>query len=54
MGNTDIYPAFAADKIDISMAFVGPFIVQLDANVPIMLLGGIHVGCLRAVREPSA
>jgi NitT/TauT family transport system substrate-binding protein len=42
---TDIYPAFAANKVDISMAFVGPFIVQLDANVPIVLLGGIHVGC---------
>src|SRR5689334_19461775 len=41
----DIYPAFAASKVDISMAFVGPFIVQLDANVPIVLLGGIHVGC---------
>jgi NitT/TauT family transport system substrate-binding protein len=42
---TDIYPAFASNKVDISMAFVGPFIVQLDANVPIVLLGGIHVGC---------
>ena len=42
---TDIYPAFASNKVDISMAFVGPFLVQLDANVPIVLLGGIHVGC---------
>jgi NitT/TauT family transport system substrate-binding protein len=42
---TDIYPAFASNKVDISMAFVGPFIVQLDANVPIVLLAGIHVGC---------
>lgn len=42
---TDIYPSLAANKVDISMAFVGPFIVQLDANVPIVLLGGIHVGC---------
>jgi NitT/TauT family transport system substrate-binding protein len=41
----DVYPAFAANKVDISMAFVGPFIVQLDANMPIVLLGGIHVGC---------
>ena len=41
----DIYPAFASNKVDISMAFVAPFIVQLDANVPIVLLGGIHVGC---------
>ena len=42
---TDVYPAFASNKVDLSMAFVGPFIVQLDANVPIVLLGGIHVGC---------
>ena len=42
---TDVYPAFASNKVDISMAFVGPFIVQIDANVPIVLLGGIHVGC---------
>jgi NitT/TauT family transport system substrate-binding protein len=40
-----IYPAFASGKVDISMAFVAPFIVQLDANMPIVLLGGVHVGC---------
>jgi NitT/TauT family transport system substrate-binding protein len=58
VGN-DIYPAFASGKVDISMAFVAPFIVQLDANVPIVLLGGVHVGCfelfgmagIKAVRD---
>jgi NitT/TauT family transport system substrate-binding protein len=45
VANTDIYPAFASNAVDISMAFVAPFIVQLDANVPIVLLGGVHVGC---------
>jgi NitT/TauT family transport system substrate-binding protein len=40
-----VYPSFAAGKIDISMAFVAPFITQIDANVPIVLLGGVHVGC---------
>ncbi|MEA2945735.1 MAG: NitT/TauT family transport system substrate-binding protein [Alphaproteobacteria bacterium] len=45
VANTDIYPAFASNTVDISMAFVAPFIVQLDANVPIVLLGGVHVGC---------
>jgi len=44
-GGANIYPAFASGKVDISMAFVAPFIVQLDANVPIVLLGGVHVGC---------
>jgi NitT/TauT family transport system substrate-binding protein len=42
---TDMYPAFASGKVDISMAFVAPFIMQIDANAPIVLLGGVHVGC---------
>jgi NitT/TauT family transport system substrate-binding protein len=58
VGN-DVYPAFVSGKVDISMAFVAPFIVQLDANVPIVLLGGVHVGCfelfgmagIKAVRD---
>ena len=41
------------------MAFVAPFIMQVDAGVPIMLLGGIHAGCfelfgterVRAIRD---
>jgi NitT/TauT family transport system substrate-binding protein len=41
----DIYPAFASNTVDISIAFVAPFIIQLDANEPIVLLGGVHVGC---------
>jgi NitT/TauT family transport system substrate-binding protein len=57
--NTDIYPAFASSMVDISMAFVAPFIVQIDRKVPIVLLGGIHVGCfelfgqerVRAIRD---
>jgi NitT/TauT family transport system substrate-binding protein len=39
------YPSFAAGEIDISMAFVAPFIVQLEKGVPIVLLGGVHSGC---------
>ena len=45
VADTDIYPAFASSTVDISMAFVAPFIVQIDRKVPIVLLGGIHVGC---------
>jgi NitT/TauT family transport system substrate-binding protein len=55
----DVYAAFAAAKVDVSMAFVAPFIMQVDAGVPIMLLGGIHAGCfelfgterVRAIRD---
>jgi NitT/TauT family transport system substrate-binding protein len=39
------YPGIAAGKIDISMAFVAPFIIQVDAGAPIVLLGGVHAGC---------
>ena len=39
------YPGFAAGKIDISMAFIAPFIIQVDAGAPIVLLGGVHAGC---------
>src|SRR5262245_61557850 len=53
------YPAFASGEIDISMAFVAPFLTQVDAGAPIMLLGGVHVGCfelfgtgrVRAIRD---
>ncbi len=57
--NADPYPGFAAGAVDIGMAFSAPFIVQLDAGVPIVLLGGVHVGCfevfgtdsVRAIRD---
>jgi NitT/TauT family transport system substrate-binding protein len=39
------YKAFAAGEIDIGMAFIAPFIVQVDTGLPIVLLGGVHVGC---------
>ena len=38
------YVGFAAGKIDLHMAFVAPFIVQADADVPLAILGGVHVG----------
>jgi NitT/TauT family transport system substrate-binding protein len=55
----DVHAAFAAAKVDVSMAYVAPFIMQVDAGVPIMLLGGIHAGCfelfgterVRAIRD---
>jgi NitT/TauT family transport system substrate-binding protein len=53
------YPAFAAGTVDVSMAFVAPFIRQVDNGSPIVLLGGVHVGCyevfgterVRAIRD---
>src|SRR2546421_8051992 len=56
---SSIYQQLAAGAIDISMAFVPPFIIQVDAGAPILLLGGVHVGCyevfgteqVRAIRD---
>jgi NitT/TauT family transport system substrate-binding protein len=53
------YPGFASGAIDISMAFVAPFLMELEAGAPITLLGGVHVGCfelfgtaqIRAIRD---
>ena len=56
---TNPYPAFIAGDIDISMAFVAPFLLQLDAGLPVVLLAGVHPGCfelfgvrgVRAIRD---
>ncbi len=56
---TNPYPAFASGKVDLSMAFIAPFIIQVDVGAPIVLLGGIHSGCfelfgaerVRAIRD---
>ena len=44
-GGVDPYAAFASGQLDISMAFVPPFLVQVDAGLPIVLLAGVHAGC---------
>lgn len=45
----DQYTSFAAGKFDITMAFVAPFILQVDSGVPIVLLCGIHAGCFELI-----
>jgi NitT/TauT family transport system substrate-binding protein len=56
---TNTYQWFVSGKVDLSLAFVAPYIVQLDANAPVLLLGGVHTGCyelfgtegVRAIRD---
>jgi NitT/TauT family transport system substrate-binding protein len=43
--SVNTYAAFTAGTIDISMAFIAPYIIQLDAGLPLVLLGGVHAGC---------
>jgi NitT/TauT family transport system substrate-binding protein len=55
----ELYKAFASGKVDISMAYAPPFIIQIEAGEPIVLLGGVHAGCyelfgsdrVRAIRD---
>jgi NitT/TauT family transport system substrate-binding protein len=41
----DTQQALASGEVDISMGFVVLFITHLDIGEPIVLLGGVHVGC---------
>ena len=57
--SVNVYGGFTAGTIDISMAFIAPYIIQMDAGLPLVLLGGVHAGCfelfgterIRAVRD---
>jgi NitT/TauT family transport system substrate-binding protein len=40
-----IYRLLGSGAVDIGMAFAPPFIIQVDAGAPIVILGGVHVGC---------
>jgi NitT/TauT family transport system substrate-binding protein len=44
-GNVEAVKALASGEAQISLAFVAPFIIQVDTGLPIVLLGGVHVGC---------
>ena len=47
------YQLIATGAADIGIAFIAPFIVQLDAGLPIVLLAGIHVGCFELFGGPG-
>jgi NitT/TauT family transport system substrate-binding protein len=42
---TFIYSTLASGETDIVMGFAPSFIIQLDAGDPVVVLGGVHVGC---------
>ena len=37
--------AMSAGEFDIGMAFAAPLVMALDSGIPVVLLGGVHVGC---------
>jgi NitT/TauT family transport system substrate-binding protein len=40
-----VHRAVGSDSIDLGIGFVAQYIVELDLATPIVLLGGVHVGC---------
>jgi NitT/TauT family transport system substrate-binding protein len=46
------YSAMAAGEIDLMMGFVAPSIQQIDAGNPLVVLGGVHPGCLELIGSP--
>jgi NitT/TauT family transport system substrate-binding protein len=43
--SVNTYEGFAKGTVDISMAFIAPYIIQLDTGLPLVLIGGVHAGC---------
>jgi NitT/TauT family transport system substrate-binding protein len=58
-GNAEVVRALSSGEAHFSTAFVAPFIMYVDTGHPIVLLGGVHVGCfelfgterVRAIRD---
>lgn len=58
-GTAFIYSSLASAETDIVMGFAPSFVIQLDAGDPVVILGGVHVGCyelfatdhVRAIRD---
>jgi NitT/TauT family transport system substrate-binding protein len=45
IGGLPLAKAMGAGEVDVAMNFAAPLVVALDAGEPIVLLGGVHVGC---------
>src|SRR3989441_1139968 len=41
-----IYEVLTSGEVDIVMTFGPPVIIRIDAGEPIVLLAGVHIGCL--------
>ncbi|HSF06243.1 MAG TPA: ABC transporter substrate-binding protein [Methylomirabilota bacterium] len=54
-----LYKSLTTGEADINVAFVAPFLLQVDSGAPVVVLAGIHIGCyelfgtdrVRAIRE---
>jgi len=41
-----LYKSLALGEVDVGVTFVAPFILEVDAGKPVILLGGAHAGCM--------
>jgi NitT/TauT family transport system substrate-binding protein len=48
-GGVGVARKLAAGAADLTMNFVGPLLVELDAGAPLVILAGGHVGCFELV-----
>jgi len=44
-GGAGVYKALGTGEADIAMAFAAPFLIQVDAGDPTVMLAGVHPGC---------
>ena len=44
-GGPEVYQVLSTGKADIAMAFTAPFLLQVDAGDPTVMLAGVHPGC---------
>ncbi len=51
--SADVSPTLAAGEADISMNFSGPVLLNLDVGHPLVVLGGVHVGCFELFGGPD-
>jgi NitT/TauT family transport system substrate-binding protein len=49
IGGAGTYASLARGDADLSMAFSSGFLLQVDAGAPIVMLAGMHPGCLELV-----
>jgi NitT/TauT family transport system substrate-binding protein len=44
-GGPEVYRVLSTGQADIAMAFAAPFLLQVDAGDPTVMLAGVHPGC---------
>ena len=51
LGTKEFGSALASGEADLNGHFAAPLLLRLEAGDPIVILGGLHLGVLRIVRD---